>query len=163
MTQIPTIEKVVVFLLDKQRFAIPLNTVRQIVRAVEVTAVPDAPPTICGVINYHGSVIPVYDFHQRMGISGVITRPDNRFIITSMSGFVIALRVDDIEGIVALSDENLVLSDSIQRGLDIYGVVKTTDRLVIVYNMEAFLNSEEISFLMQDEFDPPSNVGKYDS
>jgi len=160
MNNIKTIEQVVVFLLNKQRFAIPLNMVKQIIRAVEVTTVPNAPQTICGVINYHGSVIPVYDFHQRIGISGVITKPGNRFIITSMSDFVIALRVDDIVGIEQLNKDNLVISESIHDGLEIYGVIKTTDRLVIVYNLEAFLNSEELSFLMQNEFNPPSNEVK---
>ncbi|NWJ50494.1 MAG: chemotaxis protein CheW [Bacteroidetes bacterium] len=157
MKQLNTIDQVVIFLLNKQRFAIPLNMVEQIIRAVEVTSVPNAPQTICGVINYHGSVIPVYDFHQRIGISGVITKPDNRFVITSMSNFKVALRVDDIEGIEQLSSDNLVVSESIQNGLDIYGVIKTVDRLVIVYNLEAFLNSDEINFLIQNDFDPPSN------
>lgn len=157
MKQLNTIDQVVIFLLNKQRFAIPLNMVEQIIRAVEVTSVPNAPQTICGVINYHGSVIPVYDFHQRIGISGVITKPDNRFIITSMSNFMVALRVDDIEGIEQLNNDNLVVSESIQNGLDIYGVIKTVDRLVIVYNLEAFLNSDEINFLIQNDFDPPSN------
>lgn len=157
MKQINTIEQVVIFLLNKQRFAIPLNMVKQIIRAVEVTSVPNVPQTICGVINYHGSVIPVYDFHQRIGIPGVITKPGNRFIITSISDFVIALRVDDIEGIEQLNSNNLVMSESIQNELDIYGVIKTIDKLVIVYNLEAFLNSEEIGFLMQNEFEPPCN------
>jgi len=157
MKQLNTIDQVVIFLLNKQRFAIPLNMVEQIIRAVEVTSIPNAPQTICGVINYHGNIIPVYDFHQRIGISGVITKPDNRFVITSMSNFKVALRVDDIEGIEQLSSDNLVVSESIQNGLDIYGVIKTVDRLVIVYNLEAFLNSEEINFLIQNDFDPPSN------
>src|ERR1035437_34713 len=157
MKQLNTIDQVVIFSLNKQRFAIPLNMVKQIIRAVEVTSVPNTPQTICGVINYHGSVIPVYDFHQRIGISGVITKPGNRFIITSMSDFMIALRVDDIEGIKQLNNDNLTISESIQNGLDIYGVIKTIDRLIIVYNLEAFLNSEELNFLMQNEFDPPCN------
>jgi purine-binding chemotaxis protein CheW len=157
MTQINTIEQVVIFLLNKQRFAIPLHLVRQIIRAVEVTPVPNVPQTICGVINYHGSVIPVYDFHRRIGITGVITKPGNRFIITSVSGFVIALRVDEIEGIEQLNHDNLILSESIQIEFDIYGVIKTADRLVIVYNLEAFFNSEETDFLMQNDFEPPCN------
>jgi purine-binding chemotaxis protein CheW len=157
MVQINRIEQVVIFLLNKQRFAIPLNMVKQIIRAVEITPVPNAPQTICGVINYHGEIIPVYNFHQRVGITGVITRPGNRFIITSIGDFIIALRVDSIEGIEQLNSDNLVSSDSIQNGLEIYGVIKAIDGLVIVYNLETFFNSEEVSFLIQNEFEPPTN------
>ncbi len=157
MQQINTIDQVVIFLLKRHRFALPLKMVKQIIRAVEVTTVPNAPRSICGVINYHGEVIPVYDFHQRIGLSGEITKPDNRFIITSMAGFTIALRVDDIEGIEHLNSDNLVKTDAIQNGLDIYGVIKTIDGLVIVYNMDAFLNSDEIDFLNQSEFELPFN------
>jgi purine-binding chemotaxis protein CheW len=157
MVQINRIEQVVIFLLNKQRFAIPLNMVKQIIRAVEITPVPNAPQTICGVINYHGEIIPVYNFHQRVGLPGVITRPGNRFIITSIGDFIIALRVDSIEGIEQLNSDNLVSSDSIQNGLEIYGVIKAIDGLVIVYNLETFFNSEEVSFLIQNEFEPPTN------
>ena len=157
MGKINAIEQVVVFLLNKQRFAIPLKMVRQIIRAVEVTPVPNAPHTICGVINYHGEVISVYNFHQRIGIPETVTKPDHRFIITTMSEFIVALRVDDIVGIELLNDDNLVNSETIQNGLDIYGVMKIVDGLVIVYNLETFFNSEEIGFIMQNEFEPPTN------
>ena len=50
---------IVVFLVDGQRYALPLSAVDRAVRAVAVTPLPEMPPQVLGAINVHGRVLPV--------------------------------------------------------------------------------------------------------
>ena len=53
--------QLVLFALDEQRFALALSSVERIVRVVDVTPLPSAPPIVLGIINVKGEVVPVYD------------------------------------------------------------------------------------------------------
>ena len=53
------IAQLVVFRLDERRYALPLAVVERVVRAVDVTPLPKAPPMVLGVIDVHGRVLPV--------------------------------------------------------------------------------------------------------
>ena len=57
----------VVFTLAGQQLALPLAAVERIVRVVDVTPVPDAPPVVLGVINVQGRVVPVLDLRVWFG------------------------------------------------------------------------------------------------
>ncbi len=59
--------KLVVFRLDEQRYAIPLAAVERIVRAVEVTALPEGPEIVLGVIDMEGRIRPVLDTRGKSG------------------------------------------------------------------------------------------------
>lgn len=51
--------------LDGQRYALSLAQVERVIRAVEITPLPQAPEIITGVINVRGRVIPVVDIRKR--------------------------------------------------------------------------------------------------
>ena len=52
-------KQLVVFTVDDQHYALDLVSVERVVRAVEITHLPQAPDTVMGVINFEGKVIPV--------------------------------------------------------------------------------------------------------
>ena len=56
-----------VFGSDTETFGVPINSVHEIVRMMDITVVPDAPVYIEGVINLRGKIIPVVDLRKRFG------------------------------------------------------------------------------------------------
>ena len=56
---------IVVFALDEQRYALHLLAVERVVRAVEVTALPEAPEIVLGVVNVKGRIVPVINVRRR--------------------------------------------------------------------------------------------------
>ena len=46
--------QVVIFLLDEQRYAVPMDSVERVIRAVAVTPVPETPEFVLGLINMAG-------------------------------------------------------------------------------------------------------------
>ncbi len=61
--------QLVVFTVDDQQYALNLVCVERVVRAVEVTHLPQAPETVLGVINFEGQVIPVVNTRQASGVA----------------------------------------------------------------------------------------------
>ena len=46
------------FRIGRETFALPIHTVREIIRVPEITCVPDGPEYVEGVINLRGRIIP---------------------------------------------------------------------------------------------------------
>ena len=57
------------FRLGKEEYAIQVLRVREIMGIQEITAVPQTPPYVKGVINLRGKVIPVMDLRLRFGLA----------------------------------------------------------------------------------------------
>ena len=55
----------VVFTLDGLFYAVSLSAVSRVIRAVEITPLPKAPPIVLGVINLGGRIIPVVNIRKR--------------------------------------------------------------------------------------------------
>lgn len=147
MLKLDGINQIVVFLINGQRFAIRLSDIEQIIRAVEITPVPNAPGYLCGIIDMHGSVLPVINMHVRIGLPDRPTQVDDRFIIASAANRVVALRVDEVKEIIQNADENFLKAETISSDLDILGIIRSPDGLILIYNLETFLTVDEIVFL----------------
>jgi purine-binding chemotaxis protein CheW len=59
------------FTLQHESYGIDVLKVREIIRHTTITAVPQVPPHILGVINLRGKIIPVMDLRLRFGFSNV--------------------------------------------------------------------------------------------
>ncbi len=55
------------FSLDGARYALELNDVHRVLRAVDISPLPDSPSIIMGVVNIAGQVLAVADLRARLG------------------------------------------------------------------------------------------------
>lgn len=122
-----------VFSLGERRLAVPLEAVERVVRAVEVTALPEAPATVAGIINVQGQLVPVLDLRQRFGLPPRTVEPDDQFVLTHGAGRTVALWVDAVAGVEACGAADVVAGDAVLPGSGlIEGVLKRPDGLVLV-------------------------------
>ena len=63
------------FAVGEQEYVIDVMRIRSIVRPLPVTAVPHAPPSVEGMVELRGSVIPVVDLRKRLGAPPVALGP----------------------------------------------------------------------------------------
>jgi purine-binding chemotaxis protein CheW len=90
-------EQVVVFLLGKEEFAVPIDSVQEIVRVPEqLTHVPKAPPAVEGVINLRGAVLPVMDLRRRLGLAQVERSDRQRIMVFLIEGMRTGFIVDSV-------------------------------------------------------------------
>jgi purine-binding chemotaxis protein CheW len=54
------------FILGKEKYALEIEKVCEVLDSVEITTVPQCPDYLCGVINLRGSVVPVVEMRYRL-------------------------------------------------------------------------------------------------
>jgi purine-binding chemotaxis protein CheW len=141
-------QKMVVFRLDEQRYALMLNAVERIVRAVEVMPLPKAPTIVLGVINIEGRVLPVLNVRGRFGLPDKEITPSSQFLIARTEQRPVVLVIDEAEGIVERSSAEITGPSRIVPGLEqIRGVIKLDDGLALIYDLEKFLSLDETCVL----------------
>jgi purine-binding chemotaxis protein CheW len=59
--------------LAGESYAISVHTVREIIRIQNITPVPQMPPSVRGVINLRGRVIPILDLRTHFGLEAATT------------------------------------------------------------------------------------------
>lgn len=94
------------FVLRDEGFAIEIGKVREVLDVTTLTRIPRMPDYLSGVINLRGSVVPVMDLGQKLGM-GVISHTKNTCIM------IVEL---EVEGTMV---EMGVLTDSVQMVLDL--------------------------------------------
>jgi purine-binding chemotaxis protein CheW len=78
--------KYLAFHLGKEEFAIRVMKVREIMGVLEITAVPQMPDYVRGVINLRGKVIPVVDLRRKFGLPGVEYDQKTCIIVVQVRG-----------------------------------------------------------------------------
>jgi purine-binding chemotaxis protein CheW len=134
----------VVFTLDGGRYALPLAAIERVVRAVQITPLPAAPPVVLGAISVAGRVLPVFNLRRRFGLPDRPLSPADQFLIARTERRAVVLAVDDSLGVIERPDAEMIGSERI--GADtphIRGVLALEDGLVLIHDLEQFLSSAE--------------------
>ncbi len=89
-----TYEQFVVFRLAGEEYAVPIASVKEIVRVPDtLMRVPHAPDFVEGVINLRGIVLPVVDQRRRLGLPGADRDDAQRIVVlqlnTGRTGFIV--------------------------------------------------------------------------
>lgn len=136
--------RIVVFRLDEQRYALSLAAVERIVRAVEVTLLPNAPSIVLGVIDVEGRILPVLNIRRRFRLPEREIRPVDQFLIAQTVRRTVALVIDEAQGVIERPHAAVVKAAQITPGLEqLHGLVQLDDGLVLIHDLENFLSLDE--------------------
>jgi purine-binding chemotaxis protein CheW len=92
----------VVFRLDKERYALPLAAIREVlVPPVQWTRVPRAPPSVRGVINLRGRVVTVIELKALLGLAAA-GGVSQKIVLLDRGRRDLGLLVTDVEGIESI-------------------------------------------------------------
>lgn len=96
---------VLLFRLDREYYALPSASVREVARHRPYTPVPGAPPTLPGIISQRGMILPVVDLHPLLGLAPIEVGRSARFVIAIHHDIGMALLADEVLDLAALSSE----------------------------------------------------------
>jgi purine-binding chemotaxis protein CheW len=143
-------DHLIIFTLDRQRYALPLQVVDRVVRMVAVTPLPRAPDIVLGVVNLQGRVIPVINMRRRFSLPEKEIALTDQLVIAHTSRRPVALVADAVQDVIANSAQSLIETENILPGVEyVEGVVKLTDGLIMIHDLDTFLSLEEESSLNQ--------------
>lgn len=129
------------FTVGKEEFCIDILKVQEIIRMVPITAMPNAPDYVEGVINLRGKIIPVIDFRKRFHIYDSSDGDDEsrRIIVVSFGTVNVGIIVDKVSQVLKVSEDQISPTPDVVRGYDsdyIRGVARVGDRLIILLELE---------------------------
>ena len=136
------------FSLDGRQYALPLRIVDRGLRALEVTAPPNAPAMVHGAINVHGQLIAVINMRRRFGLPEREIDPEDCLLVARTKGLVVALAVDALEGVIERAEADIVNSNAIVAGLDAFpGVIGLDEGLLLIYDLDTCLSLDDVRSL----------------
>ena len=106
-----TAAKYLTFALGKEEYAVGVLKVREIIKMMDITAVPQVPPYVKGVVNLRGRVIPVVDLRLKFGLPAV-EYSERTCIVVVEPGLqdgaaLMGLIVDAVSDVLTISTDDL--------------------------------------------------------
>ena len=139
--------QLVTFMVGTEEFAIPILSVQEINRMMQITRVPQSPEFIEGVINLRGKIIPVMDLRKRFGDDSLEDSSDSRIIVVEVTSRVIGFTVDRVNEVLRIDAGIVEPPPSMVSGIDsdyVEGVGKLDDRLLILLNLNRLFSDEDL-------------------
>jgi purine-binding chemotaxis protein CheW len=93
-----------------ERFALPVETTREITRVPAITWIPGSREPVCGVINLRGSVVPVIDLAGALNLQSRKQGDDERIIIVDHDDEMVGLKVDKVLEVARIDPEAITPS-----------------------------------------------------
>lgn len=125
--------KYVVFKLDQERYGLPIESVERILPTQSVTRLPRTPKMFLGIFELRGSTIPALDARLRFDFAEADGAKN--FVVVLTEGGRCALRVDEVDGIITLEDNQVEPNSPLfeQKNDEfLHAIGKKDDRLVVL-------------------------------
>jgi len=142
--------QVVVFQLGDEEFGIDIQRVKEIVRLLPVTAVPQAPFYIEGLANLRGGILPIADLRARFALPPVERTEATRVVVADVGGTLTGFIVDKVSEVMAVPPGAIEPPPTIAIGVAaeyLSGVAKLDQgrRLLMMLDVNRILDVSELA------------------
>jgi purine-binding chemotaxis protein CheW len=134
---------IVGFQVGRETYGVSITSLHEIVRVPEITAVPDAPEYMEGVINLRGKIVSVIDLRKRLGEKKVSGNRRNRILVIEHNGRLAGLIVDSASEVLKIPASDVEQSPtSLQEGGSncVTGLAKCKGRLIVLLDMSKLMD-----------------------
>ena len=140
-----TFREVVAFRVANQDFCFDLKSVREIRGWTETTILPRAQPYVKGVINLRGSVVPVVDLSERLGLGATDPGPRHVIIITVLGTQTVGLLAELVSDILTVADTDIqpipdMIDETVRKFIS--GVLVIEDRMIRKMELSTIIASD---------------------
>ncbi|MFZ5646528.1 MAG: chemotaxis protein CheW [Bacillota bacterium] len=130
-------EQLVIFQLNDQQYALPIQETQEIIRMSNITRVPNTKHYVEGIINLRGSIVPVINLNKRLNLPVNEYGEDTRIIVVEHGGQKVGMIVDVVLEVGRFTEDEIdppsVAGDNVDY---LRGVVKKKDQLWLLLNLE---------------------------
>jgi len=133
-------QQLVVFQLNDQQYALPIQDTQEIIRMTSVTRVPNTRYYMEGIINLRGNIVPVINLSKRLDLPASDYSEATRIIVVESGGQKVGMIVDNVLEVGRYVEGEVeppsVAGDNVDY---LQGVVKKDNRLWLMLNLENVL------------------------
>lgn len=150
-----TAAKYLTFTLGNEEYAVGVLKVREIIKLMEITAVPQVPPYVKGVVNLRGRVIPIVDLRVRFGLPAVQYAERTCIVVVELglqdSAALIGLIVDAVSDVLTIATDDLTDAASVGGPKEtgyVEALARVKGRVKILLNIDRLLLREGGGFAL---------------
>lgn len=143
--------KYLTFQLGREEFAIQVLKVREIMGIQEITAVPQTPAFVKGVINLRGKVIPVVDLRLKFGLPEAEYTQRTCIIVVQVgqgsAAMLMGIVVDGVSEVMNLAAADIENTPDFGQGITVpylLGMAKTKSGVKILLDIDQVLTTQEV-------------------
>lgn len=147
----PRVGKYLVFHLGREEFGIRVLKVREIMGVQDITAVPQTPAYVKGVINLRGKVIPVVDLRLKFGLPETEYTQRTCIIVVQVQGeagmMLMGIVVDGVAEVLNLAAADIEDTPDFGQGVTtpyLLGMAKIKGKVKILLEIDQVLTSTEL-------------------
>jgi len=137
--------KYLTFALGREDYGLEILKVREIIGMMNITAVPQVPAYVKGVINLRGKVIPVIDLRLKFGMPSIDTTAETCIIIVNLKDILIGIIIDKVKEVLDIKQEKIEATPNFGSNIHtdyILGIGKINDSVKILLNIEKVLGED---------------------
>ncbi len=138
--------KYLTFTLGPEEYGVPVLKVREIIKVMDITQVPQVPPHVRGVINLRGKVIAVIDLRVRFGLEP--REYDDRTCIIVVEGAeagMVGIAVDAVCEVVTINGADVDATPDFGRQVTtdyLLGLAKVKGAVKILLDLDSVLGAD---------------------
>jgi purine-binding chemotaxis protein CheW len=142
------------FKLGKNDFAMPVNYVKEVLRIVEISRIPEMPVSVEGFINFRGVVIPIIDLKKRLRLGRTEKTVKTRILIIKTADILAGFLADLVVQVFKLPEKEVFHPSKKSIGIDlrfVKGIGKLEDKLITILEAENIFTSMEINLIEESK------------
>ncbi|MDD3581895.1 MAG: chemotaxis protein CheW [Desulfobacca sp.] len=146
--------KYLTFALGNEEYGLEILKVREIIGMMEITAVPQTPDYVKGVLNLRGRVIPVIDLRLKFGLPAAEYNERTCIIVVEVRGsggsMQMGIVVDSVSEVLNIMGADIEPTPSFGTHIDteyILGLAKVKGRVKLLLDIDKVLTREDMAGL----------------
>ena len=146
--------KYLTFSLAGEEYGIGILKVKEIIGMMPVTAVPQTPPFVKGVINLRGKVIPVMDLRLKFGMEAMDYTDRTCIIVVEITGqsgtVMIGVVVDSVSEVLNIKGDDIENTPTFGANLNtdyIFGMAKMEGGVKILLDIDRVLSQKDLELI----------------
>ena len=144
--------KYLTFALGPEEYGLEILKVREIIGYMEITAVPQTPHHVKGVINLRGQVIPVVDLRAKFGMDTTDVTDQTCIIVVEIAQgqrtFSTGMVVDRVQEVLDIAGEDIEEAPQFGAAVEtdfILGMGKIGDTVKILLDIDKVLAGDDLA------------------
>ncbi|MBF0102975.1 MAG: chemotaxis protein CheW [Desulfobacterales bacterium] len=145
--------QLVSFVVGDEEYAFDIGVVKEILRLTEITAVPNAPAHVRGLITVRNVLLPILNLRTMLNMEETDAE-DQRVLVVEINGFTVGLMVDRVNEVlrvpISLIDATPQLASNTN---EIESVAQLNDgkRLILILNLNGLIDISQVSSLVDQK------------
>ncbi|GAF64037.1 chemotaxis protein CheW [Bacillus sp. TS-2] len=137
--------KVIIFQIQSEEYAIPVEFIQSIERMQPITRIPGTEPYIKGVMNLRGLITPIVDLRARFSLEEREFDDSTRILVISKDTMSFGMIVDGANDVLDLPKDKIEPTPEVVGGVQaeyLDGVIKIGERLFTLLNLSKIMETK---------------------